>query len=190
VIVARTAELAEERLNAGTMRCPRCGGRLIRWAFARPRTVRSHGNTTVQLTPRRVRCSDCRETHIVLPAMFQPRLADTTAAIAEALLHKANGFGYRRIAAELGRAESTVRRWLRRATSSHAHWLYQQGVQRLTQVAPEAFAELRLGVNPIRDALSVLAAAAYWDRRRFGFPDSPWTLIGTYTRGRLLAPSG
>jgi len=57
-------------------------------------------------------------------------------------------------------------------------------------VAPEAFAELRLGVNPIRDALSVLAAAAYWDRRRFGFPDSPWTLIGTYTRGWLLAPSG
>ena len=37
-------------------------------------------------------------------------------------------------------------------------------------------------------ALSVLAAAAYWDRHRCGFTDPPWTLIGLYTHGRLLAP--
>jgi hypothetical protein len=58
------------------------------------------------------------------------------------------------------------------------------------QVAPEVFTELRLGANPLRDALSVLAAAAYWDRHRFGFTDPPWTLVGTCTRGRLLAPVG
>ena len=69
-------------------------------------------------------------------------------------------------------------------------WIHHRGVQRLIQVAPEVFTELRLGANPLRDALSVLAAAAYWDRHRFGFIEPTWTLIGTYTRGRLLAPPG
>jgi len=188
VIVARTAELAEEHLTAGTMCCPRCTGRLIRWGFARPRTIRSHGVATVRIAPRRVRCPECRTTHIVLPAAFQARRADTTAVIAEALRHKANGVGYRRIAVAVGRAESTVRRWLRRARGEHVQWMYHSGVQRLVQVAPEVLAELRFGGNPLRDALSVLAAAAYWDRHRFGFTDPAWTLINTYTRGRLLAP--
>lgn len=190
VIVARTAELAEEHLSAATMRCPRCAGRLIRWGYARPRTIRSHGVATVGVIPRRVRCTDCRRTDVILPAAFQTRRADTTAVIAEALRHKADGVGYRRIAAHLGRPESTVRRWLDRATTAHVQWIHHRGVQRLIQVAPEVFTELRLGANPLRDALSVLAAAAYWDRHRFGFIDPPWTLIGTYTRGRLLAPPG
>lgn len=188
MIVARTAELAEEHLTAGTMRCPRCAGRLIRWGFGRARTIRSHGAATVRLAPRRVRCSRCRDTHIVLPAAFQARHADTTAVIAEALRHKINGVGYRRIAAGLGRSESTVRRWLRRATPEQC--VYHNAVQRLVQVAPEVLAELRLGGNPLQDALTVLAAAAYWDQHRLGFTDPAWTLINTYTRGRLLAPPG
>lgn len=190
MIVARTAELAEEHLTATTMRCPRCAGRLIRWGHARARTIRSHGADTVTVTPRRVRCTDCHRTDVILPAAFQSRRADITAVIAEAWQHKAYGVGYRRIAARLGRPESTVRRWLVRVTTAHVQWMYHRGVHRLVQVAPEVFTELRLGANPLRDALSVLAAAAYWDRHRFGFTDPPWTLIGTYTRGRLLSPPG
>ena len=33
----------------------------------------------------------------------------------------------------------------------------------------------------------VVGSFLYWDRRRCGFEDPPWTLIGMYTRGRLLA---
>jgi Domain of unknown function (DUF6431) len=148
VIVARTAELAEEHLTAGTMSCPRCGGRLTRWGYGRPRTIRSHGRATVVLRPRRVRCTDCRDTHIVLPAAFQARRADTTAVIGQALLHKANGLGHRRIAELMDRAESTVRRWLGRATPTHMNRSYQQGAQRLVQIAPDALASQTFTGNP------------------------------------------
>jgi len=190
VIIARTAEVAEEHLAAGTLRCPHCRARgLIAWGYGRERTLRAGRTTTVTVRPRRVRCRDCGSTHVVLPAALQPRRADTTAVIGTALLHKADGLGHRRIAARMDRPVSTVRRWLRRATPTHLEWMYQQGVQRLVQLAPDAFGELRYAGNLLRHALSVLAAAAHWDRR-CGFTDPPWTLIGLYTRGRLLAPPG
>ncbi|WP_219070803.1 helix-turn-helix domain-containing protein, partial [Candidatus Mycobacterium methanotrophicum] len=127
-------------------------------------------------------------THIVLPAAFQARHADTTAVIGQALLHEVNGLGYRRIAARIHRSESTVRRWLRRAAPKHLHWMYQRGAQRLIEVAPDVFGELRFVGHQLRDTLSVLCAAAYWDRHRLGLPDPPWTMVGIYTLGRLLAP--
>lgn len=70
------------------------------------------------------------------------------------------------------------------------HWAYQHGAARLIALHPDAFTELRLTGNPVRDTLQVLAAAAYWDARVCGFDDPPWALIGMYTRGRLLAPPG
>lgn len=190
MIVARTAELVEDNLAAGTLRCPRCNGRLAKWGFGCRRTIRSHGNATVTLRPRRVRCTDCDATDIVLPTALQARRADTTEVIGAALLHKANGLGYRRIAARLDRPESTVRRWLRRATPAHLRWMFQRGVQRLVEVAPDPSAELQFVGNQLRDTLSVLAAAARWDRDRLGFTDPPWTMVGIYTLGRLLAPPG
>jgi hypothetical protein len=117
VIAAGTAELAEQHLTAGAISCPRCGARLTRWGCGRPRTIGSHRRATVALRPRCVRRTDCRDTHIVLPAAFQARRADTTAVIGQALLHKAHGRGHRRIAELLmDRAESTVRHRLGRGT--------------------------------------------------------------------------
>jgi hypothetical protein len=84
VIVARAAELAEEHLTSGALLCSRCGPRLVHWGFGRPRTIRSHGRTTVPLRPRRVRCPDCLDTHIVVPVAFQARRADTTKVIGQA----------------------------------------------------------------------------------------------------------
>ena len=63
-------------------------------------------------------------------------------------------------------------------------------MQRLARLAPDTLAELRYTGNLLRRALSVLAAAAYWDRPCCGFTDPFWTLIGLYPRGRLLAPPG
>lgn len=191
VIVARTTELAEQLLSDGDLRCPLCRvGRLAAWGYGQRRTVRSHGGTTMTIRPRRTRCVSCGSTHIVMPAALQPRHADTTAVIGTALVHKANGMGHRRIAATMGRPVSTVRRWLRRLPPAHLDRIYQDGVQRLLRLNPDTFTALRYDGNMLRHALSVLSAAAYWDRHRYGILDPPWTLIGIYTRGRLLASPG
>ena len=99
---------AEARLADAVMCCPRCGGALAKWGYARERTVCAFGAAMVTVRPRRVRCRDCATTHIVLPTALQPRRADTTEVIGTALSYKANGLGFRRIAARMGRAESTV----------------------------------------------------------------------------------
>ncbi|WP_237737256.1 helix-turn-helix domain-containing protein [Rhodococcus sp. 21391] len=138
--------------------------------------------------PTRVRCRDCGATHILLPTALQVRRADTAEVIGNALAHKAKGLGFRRIAERMGRPESTVRRWLRRTTGEHVQWLHRRGTERLGLVAREAFCTIRYVGNPLGDALCVLSAAAVEDRRRFGFPDPPWDLIGIYTQGRLLSP--
>lgn len=188
VIIIRSAEDAEARLADGAMRCPGCRGVLVKWGHGRTRTVRAPGTATVTVRPRRVCCQDCSTTHILLPAALQPRLADTTEVIGVALAHKARGLGFRRIAELMGRAEPTVRRWLRRATPQHLTWACHQGATRLIQLAPEAFTEIRYANDQLRHTLTMLTAAAYWDRLRCGFTEAPWTLIGIYTRGRLLAP--
>lgn len=56
------------------------------------------------------------------------------------------------------------------------------------QIAPDALADQKFTGNLVHDSLSVLGAAAFWDRRRFGFTEAAWTLIGSYIFGRLLAP--
>ena len=99
MIVVRRPEDAEARLADAVMCCPRCGGALAKWGYARERTVRALGAATVTVRPRRVRCRDCATTHILLPTALQPRRADTTEVIGTALAHKANGLGFRRIAA-------------------------------------------------------------------------------------------
>ncbi|MFD9668538.1 DUF6431 domain-containing protein [Rhodococcus sp. NPDC059968] len=188
MIVVRRPEEADTYLDAGAMRCPSCQGRVARWGYGRVRTVRSLGTATVTVRPQRVRCRDCGATHILLPTALQARRADTTEVIGNALAHKAKGMGFRRIAERMDRPESTVRRWLRRATDEHVQWMCHQGNQRLIQIASEVFSAIRYAGNLLLHTLCILSAAAVEDRRRFGFTDPPWDLIGIYTQGRLLSP--
>ncbi len=193
MIIVRAAEAAEQALADGTMRCPRrgCGGTLKRWGYGRRRRVRGLGADTIDARPRRVRCCGCRATQILLPAALQPRRADSTEVIGTALVRKAAGLGHRRIAAVLGRSPSTVRRWLRRARGAgHLTRLWQRGAQELIRLDADAFNQLASTGNLLRDTLTVLAAAAWWARRRLGITEPAWTLIGLYTGGRLLAPPG
>lgn len=125
-----------------------------------------------------------------MPAALQPRHADTTAVIGAALLHKANGLGYRRIAAAIDRPVSTVRRWLRRLPPTHLQRLVREGTKHLLALDPDTFTTIRYRGNLLHHALSLLSAAAYWERRRYAVADPPWSLIGMYTRGRLLALPG
>ena len=190
MIVVRTHEWAEQALTTGEIGCPHpgCGGTLTRWGYGRRRRVRSRGVQTIEVRPRRARCTLCVGTQILLPANMQPRLADTTEVIGTALASKAAGHGHRRIAAALDRPPATVRRWLRRATGpAHLDWLWQRGSQALIRLDPDTFNQLPPTTNRLRGALTVLAAAAYAARRRLNLNEPLWTLIGMHTHGRLLA---
>ena len=189
MIVILSTDDAAERLSSGAMACPECDGVLRKWGFGRNRTVRGLGSATVTVRPARARCAGCSKTQVLLPTTLQVRRADTTEVIGKALVHRANGLGHRRIADRLGRPESTVRRWLRRVPPGHLHWLYTQANQRLISIAVEVFGTIRYAGNLLHHTLTVLAAAAFHAKRRFGFQDPPWALIGMYTRGRLLAPA-
>src|SRR5207247_11432767 len=95
--------------------CPDCGGRLAGWGHGRERVVFGPGRRTRRVVrPRRSRCTACRVTHMLLPAVMLARRADEAQVIGAAVTAAARGRGHRRVAAGLGIPESTVRRWLRR----------------------------------------------------------------------------
>lgn len=190
MIVVAEPDQVETDLAAGVLACPHCGGVLRPWAYAASRPVRQLDGATRILRPRRARCTDCRATQVLLPGWVLPRRADATEVIGAALLAKAAGRGWRRIAAELGRPPSTVRRWLRAARGSHPGWLYRQGISHAAQLHPEV---LTGGLAPqptaLGDALVALAAAVAAWRHRFARHAAAWTLIGVFTRGQLLTPT-
>jgi len=198
VIVVPCQERAEQILQAGSMSCPRCAGRMRPFGHGRTRTVRGRGRgtATLRVTPRRARCGDCGGTQILLPATLTVRRADSTEVIGAALAAKAGGAGFRAIAAALARPVSTVRSWLRRVPDGHARWLYERAVDRVLQIDRE----LLVGPGPyptvpghrqyptvLGQALNLLAGAALRYRERLGLPDTPWALIGFLAQGRLLA---
>lgn len=170
------------------MSCPRCEGRLRPYGHGRTRTVRGVGVDTVAVTPRRARCADCRGTQVLLPTTLTVRRADSTEVIGNALAAKANGAGFRTIAARLGRPESTVRRWLRRAPESHAQWLLDRAVERAVEIDRELLVRPAPQATLLGHALNLLAGASVRYRERLGLVDAPWALIGFFAHGRLLAP--
>ena len=93
------------------------------------------------------------------------------------------------IAAGLDRPASTVRRWLRGARGAHAEWLYQQGVQKVVAVDRDLLTRLAPQRNPLGWALNTLIGAAVAYRQVVGLTDPLWSLIGSFTRGHLLAPN-
>lgn len=183
-------ERAEADLAAGELACPGCGDRLRRWGHARARDVRDQEATTLRLRPRRARCPSCGATHVLLLTAVLPRRADTTAVIAAALLASARGTGYQRIAGGIGRPTATVRRWVRAVRDAdHLEWLRAQGVEWIARVDREILATLPPEATLLGAALTALAAAAVAVRARLAPHVPPWTLIGQFTGGRLVAPA-
>jgi hypothetical protein len=119
LIVENDPERVETDLAAGLVACPRCGGRLACWSFARRRTLRGEAGPLV-VRPRRGRCRSCRSTHVLLPDVALLRRVDAASVIGRALMDAAAGAGHRRIAGRLARPASTVRGWLRRLRSGSA----------------------------------------------------------------------
>jgi len=103
----------ELALLGGKLSCPSCGGELRPWGHARERVLRGLAGVLV-LRPRGARCRACRGTHVLLPAVALLRRRDVVVVIGAALMAKAAGAGFRRIARALGVPAETVRGWLRR----------------------------------------------------------------------------
>jgi transposase-like protein len=98
-------------LSAG-MRCPVCAGGLGPWGGYRRRVRVSR--VVFRLLVRRARCEACERTHALLPGFLLARRLDVVDVVGCALEMAASGWGYRPIAAALGRKGTTVRSWLRR----------------------------------------------------------------------------
>jgi hypothetical protein len=107
-------------LTDGQLRCPDCAEVLARWGHVARRFVRDATGVVEKIRLRRAICppSDdggCGRTHVLLPAFLLGRRLDVVEVIWSALRACADGLGWRRLAALVGRPASTVRGWTARA---------------------------------------------------------------------------
>jgi hypothetical protein len=125
-------------------------------------------------------------THVLLPAVLLLRRADLAVVIGAALVAKARGWGYRRIAVGLGRPAGTVRGWLRRFGGR------VEAVRAVFTVVLRAVA-----VDPVMpapaddgwaDAMAAIGAAAAAASGRFVATVPVWPWVVAVSGGRLLAP--
>lgn len=189
LVVDADVVVVEQQLRRGELNCPSCGAVLAPWGHGRPREIRGDLATRLFLRPRRTRCSSCKVTHVLLAQVVVPRRADAAEVIGSGLEIAALGMGHRSIAAVLGRAEGTVRGWLRRFR------LRAEDVRRhftvvLVAVADDPVMPDPAG-SPVADAVSVVVAAHR--AATVKWPDmhtvSRWEFAGRVIGGRLLASS-
>jgi hypothetical protein len=186
VTVGGDAGAVERRLVGGRLSCPGCSGVLAGWGHARARPVRGPDGV-VRVRPRRARCVGCGGTHVLLPVVLLLRRADAAAVIGRALVAKAGGAGYRRIAGVLGRPAETVRGWLRRFAGR------VEAVRGVFTVLLRALAADPVMPDPAgdawADALVAITTAGLAAVRRFVVFKAPsWEWVSAVSGGRLLAP--
>jgi hypothetical protein len=192
VTVGPDAGVVERQLRSGALRCPGCRGVLRAWGWARPRWLRSDPGSlrpVQRLAPRRAMCGSCGRTHVLSPVTALSRRADGVEVIGAALLARARGWGYRRVAARVGRPISTVRGWLGRVTAN-AERIFAAfvGLAHELEVDPAPVAPAG---SPFADAVAAVGAGVAAVRRRFGVAVvvvSAWRVAAGLTHGRLLAP--
>ena len=186
VTVGADVDGVERRLAAGELRCPGCAGVLSGWGHARCRILRGLAGP-VLLCPRRSRCMGCGVTHVLLPVMVLVRRADTAAVVGSALVARARGMGFRRIAAGLGCPAETVRGWLRRfAGRAEAVRAVFTGWLRALEPDP-VLPEPAGGVWA--DAVTAILAASRAVAGRFALGTvAPWEVAVAISAGCLLAP--
>ena len=159
--------------------CPRCGGPTGPWSgyLRHLRDTELH-----RIFVPRVRCRRCGRTAALLPWFVTPYRWDSVDVIGQALERSAAGEGVRRIAAALGRPETTVREWCRRfgrvATDLAAALLAAA-----VRIGWTGF-DLPTAPRP-RAAAAVAALGDAWSRRHG--PVRPWHLAALVTGGAWLA---
>jgi hypothetical protein len=178
----------EARLVSGGLVCPACGGSLSPWGWARVRPLRGAAGS-VEVRPRRARCSSCRVSHVLLPVFALVRRADLADVIGAALAAKAAGAGVRRIAASLGRPMETVRGWIRvfsRRADELRAWFTVLLVDTGVDPVPPAAAGTRFADAVAAVLGAVVAARSRWPQ--IG-QVSPWWWASAASESLLLAPS-
>ena len=183
LIVENDPERVETDLAAGLVACPRCGGRLACWSFARRRTLRGEAGPLV-VRPRRGRCRLCRSTHVLLPDVALLRRVDAASVIGRALMDAAAGAGHRRIAGRLARPASTVRGWLRRLRSAAAR-IAAHFVAWAARLDPNLGPVAPAG-NALADAAEAIGVAARAASLRLG-PRSAFSWMSALSAGRLIS---
>lgn len=163
--------------------CGGCGGSFKPWGYARTRVIRERDGVRRLLRPRRIRCGGCRVTHVLLPAVFAPRRADSAEVILAALLAKAGGCGHRSIAADLSRPPGTVRGWLRRADANAER--VRARAMRLAIEADPLLGPITPERTALGDALEALGVATAAVRRRLGPTGTPLALLMIIGSGLL-----
>ncbi|WP_409474685.1 DUF6431 domain-containing protein [Streptomyces sp. HC307] len=176
----------ERQLRAGELTCPACGGVLAPWGYGRPREVRGDLEARWFVRPRRSRCTGCQVTHLLLPEVLWPRRMDAAEVIGAGLEIAALGMGHRQVAAHLGRAEDTVRGWIRRFRRR------SEEVRRYFTVALVALADDPVmpeqAGTPLSDAVSAIAAAHRAAAMKWPEMNtvSRWAFAGRVIDGRVL----
>lgn len=168
-------------VNPPAVRCPVCGGQTGPWSGYQ-RHLRA--DELVRVFVPRVRCRDCGRTDALLPWFMVPYRYDTVDVIGAALELHVGGLGVRRIAAALGRPETTVREWCRRfgrVAVDLARVVLAAAVER-------GWSGFDLPTAPRPRATAAIAAlASAWSRRRG--PVDGWRVAALITGGALLAPN-
>ena len=183
LIVGTNAASVEADLIGARLACSGCGGVLRPWGHARTRIL--HRLTTTEwLRPRRGICPGCGATHVLLPEDTLLRRRDDVWVIGAALTAKAGGRGHRRIAADLGREPSKVRRWLRcfglAAEAVRAHFT------RWAHALDPMLGPLSPSGSAFADAVEAIGVAARAAVHRLG-PRPPWSLASVLSGGGLLS---
>jgi len=175
------------RWSAG---CPQCRGvlRVLVACGSASRATAQRADLVVQ--PRRARCRSCGATRCFCRRRACPGEPTRPRSSARHYWPRPKGQGYRRIARDLHRPASTVRRWLRRATVEHVEWLRRRGTDRAHLLDAETLAYLEPQRTNLADALGRPRRRG-WPRGGDASPRhaAAWTLIGVFTGGRLLGPT-
>lgn len=171
---AKGREVAPPRVS-----CPRCGGPTGPWSGYRRhlRDAELH-----RIFVPRVRCRRCGMTAALMPWFVTPYRWDTVDVIGQALELSVSGQGVRRIAATLGRPETTVREWCRRFRAT-ADALARVLLAGAIRIGWSGF-DLPTAPGP-RCLAAVDAFASAWARRHG--PVGPWRLAALVTGGAWLA---
>ena len=186
--VGNDAAGVERMLEAGSLACPECGGRLAGWGHGRERTVFGPARSGQRVRPRRSRCVACRVTHVLLPARLLLRRADEAAVFGAGLAAAALGRGCRRAAAGLGVPADTARGWLRRFAGRAGQ--VREAFTRAAAALSVDPVPLEPAGSPLADAVvAVVATAAAVAARWPELPAvSPWQVAAAVTNSSLLAP--